>query len=54
MKHFCHSSLVSGLDSNQVPPEIEAMLCGHAELKIVITGSVVPADKYRLSACTIH
>jgi hypothetical protein len=49
MKNFGHSSLFSGIDSNQVPPEIEIMLYGHAELKTVITGNVVSAGKYRLS-----
>jgi len=33
MKNFGHNSLFSGIDSNQVPPEIETMLYGHAELK---------------------
>jgi len=33
MKKFGHNSLFSGIDSNQVPPEIEGMLCGNAELK---------------------
>jgi hypothetical protein len=31
--NFSHNSLFFGIDSNQVPPEIEAMLFGNAELK---------------------
>jgi hypothetical protein len=55
MKNFGHNSLFSGKVSNQVPPEIEAMCVWKRRIEnSVTTGSVISADKYRLSACTIH
>jgi hypothetical protein len=46
MKNFGHNSLFSGIDSNQVPPEIEAMLCGHAELKTLSLQEVLFLQVY--------
>jgi hypothetical protein len=54
MKNVGHNSLVSGMDSNQVPPEIEALVCGNAESKTCVYRKCFSADKYRLSACKIH
>lgn len=33
MKNFGYNSRASGIDSHQVPPEFEAVLCGNIDLK---------------------